>query len=103
MSVLWVGRLLGVFAAWAGCGDRIFPAFVPRVAAPDTADGKPTAFECAVLLNGLFGVVRTGGVETAIAPQQRAEDQLVSTDDEDKEVFHGVSSCKCRFFNFKSF
>ncbi len=43
-----------------------------------------------MLLDGGFGVMRTSGVETAIAPQHRAEHELVEADDEDEEVFHGV-------------
>jgi hypothetical protein len=90
MNVLAFGRFLGVCCASAAFRDGIFATFVPGVATPDAPDRKPTAFECAVLLNGGFGVVRTGGVEAAIAPQQRAEEQLVEADDGDEEVFHAA-------------
>lgn len=68
MNALALGRFLGVGCAVAAFGNGIFAAFMPRVATPNAADGEPTAFECAVLLDGGFCVVRTGGVETAIAP-----------------------------------
>lgn len=63
-------------------------AFMPRIAAPDTADGKPASTQCTVLFDGFTGVMGTGGVKTAIAAQQGTEDKLVTTDDEDQDMFH---------------
>ena len=63
-------------------------AFMPRIAAPDTADGQPASTPCTVLFDRFTGVMGTGGVETAIAAQQGAEDKLVATDEEDQEMFH---------------
>ena len=46
-------------------GDGVVATTSPRVATGETLQGEPSPFEGPVATNGLQGVLRTGGCETA--------------------------------------
>ena len=54
---------------------------MPGMASTYSRKSQPTAFQSAVFLNSLFGVMRAGRVEAAIAAQQQAETALVYVDE----------------------
>ena len=60
--------LLGGLRHWVIAGTA------PGIATQDAADGKIQAFERSVLLDGLKGILRTGGGETASGRRERSDE-----------------------------
>ena len=58
-------------------GNRVYPPFVPGVAAPDTLDTHPAASNGAMGLNGLFGIAGAGRIKSALTAHNRTENQTV--------------------------
>ena len=84
---------------------RVVPAAAPGVAAQDALDGQPAAFEHAVLLDGLDGVLRTGGHVAAARGDERRDADAVHVHrqqhDELDDLLHGCSAFSwmvCRAF-----
>jgi len=68
-----------------GIRHRIVPARVERMTSEDSPDCQPPASKSPVPLNGLYGVLRAGGVEAASARQKRRDDPLVEPYRQDKQ------------------
>ncbi len=67
--------------------------------AQDAPNGQPTSLENAPFLNGFHGIMRTGGLEPALArPQQGRQRDLVQPDGQDEyfpdDFFHGPKVAK---------
>lgn len=67
---------------------QINTTFVPRITAPDAANGEPAAFQCTVLFHSFFGVVRAARIKAAVIAQHGADKQLIAANDQDEQMFH---------------
>ena len=77
--------------------DRVVAAGVEGVAAPEAANGEPTAAQCAEAGHGFQRVLRARGMEAAGGAYQRAERELVEADRAaDQAPHHGVVSAILR-------
>ena len=61
------------------------------MAAAQAADGEAAAFEQAMRLQGFNRVMGAAGIETATRPQQRAQEPLIETDQDDERLGHRVA------------
>src|SRR5690349_23029805 len=85
--------VMRVFAMSAvGRRNRIESAFVPGVTTGNAFEGEPRAFQGAVGVDGLDRVVRARRIETATRSEQRAQRQLVATDQEFQDVAHVLAT-----------
>src|SRR4029077_19973772 len=78
---------------------------VPRMATAEALRRQPATLEDAETQHRLEGVVRTGGIEAAARPQERADGPLVNADQECDEgahraatSFHSASRLACSTF-----
>ena len=58
----------------------------PGMTAQDAANGEPQTFQGTVLLNGLYGILRTRGRIAARRGSERGDKPLVKADGEDKQA-----------------
>ncbi len=58
-------------------GDRVETACIKRVASQEATDSQPRPFRESKSFNGLFGIARTGRVETAVLPEEWAQEQAI--------------------------
>lgn len=66
---------------WGPRRDRIEPPGVPGVTSGDAAKAHQDSTRAAVRLYRLQGVCRAGGIETALASEERAQEALVAPDE----------------------
>lgn len=59
--------------------------FTERMASAYTFEGKPTAFERSIFLNGFYTILRTRRVIPAISPQKWRNEPLVQTNEQQKK------------------
>ena len=71
-----------------GFWDGVETVSPPWVATKNPADGEVEALDGSVLLNGLNGILRAGGSETAGGRRQRGDESLVEADGKDEETAH---------------
>jgi len=48
------------------------------------------SLEKSIFFYGLVGVIRTCGIEAAAAAEHRGKEELVTSDQEESDIFHGV-------------
>lgn len=58
----------------------------PRMTAQDATNGEPQPFKGTVLLDGLYGILRTCGRKAARGGSERGDKLLVKTDGEDEQA-----------------
>lgn len=63
------------------------------MAAEDASDGEVQAFEGAVLAEGLKGILRAGGGETAAGLLEGGDADLIESDQEDKWGYRDLPYC----------
>src|SRR6056297_568007 len=68
--------------------NRIVSVVTPGVAAADTTCCQPAAPQDAMVTNRMDGVARARRVEAAMTAQQRADQQLVAANQEDRDASH---------------
>lgn len=68
---------------------RVQPAFAQWLAACHTLHRQPAAAQVAVYLDGFHGVFRTTRVKAAVLAQQRADETLVATQQQEDGGRHG--------------
>src|SRR3569832_2857632 len=76
-------------------GDRIEPAIVEGMAAPDAFEGEPCAAKRTVLVDGFHAVVRARRIEPAARSEQRTQRELVDPDEASQDVAH-VLATRCQ-------
>lgn len=74
-----------VAVAWSG-RHRVDAAGVTGVAFQNSLERQPTAFQRAVNLDGLYGVLRTAGPETTAWAKQRTNDVLIAAQQADHDT-----------------
>lgn len=73
-------------------GDRIITARMPGMTAQNPARAKITSFHKSVTGDGILGVMRAGGVKTALITDEKTEGVLVDSDQLDSELSQHVKS-----------
>ena len=71
--------------------DRVDAAVVPRVAFQKPAYCKVCAAPGAKTLDGLNGVIRASGKESAMLANPRADQELIDTDEADEKLAHRLN------------
>ena len=71
---------------------RVVAAAAPGMAAQQAADGEVKPFQRTVFLDGLDGVLRTGGSETTGRGKKGGDEALVEADGENEQGFHGLAA-----------
>ena len=64
----------------AGGGHGVYATRVPGMAAAQSSQGEPAAVKDTETIDGLEGVMRARGMETAPGTQKRAQGPLVEAD-----------------------
>jgi len=64
-------------------------AFTERLATKNPLETHPATLECAVFLDGFRCVLGATWGKTAMLAQKRAQYQLISANDGEKNFFHG--------------
>ena len=64
----------------------VIAAATPRVAGEDALEGKPTALEETVFLDGLDAVVGAGGRIATALPDERGQSHLIDADQQNEEL-----------------
>ena len=70
-------------------GNGVVSAAAERMAAADALGGKIPAFCRAVFLHGFYGILRAGWYIAAARRDERADADLVETDEEKEQSAHG--------------
>ena len=76
--------------------SRIEPAVAPGMAAGDAFGGAAGAPQGAVFLDGVDGVLGTGGDVAAVAAKESAEGGAVEKDEVDEEPAHLCGGLVCQ-------
>ena len=79
---------------------RVISTAAPGVATADALDAQPEAFQWAILLDSLQGVLRAGRSVTAGGGRERRDARLVPSYEPNHHLFHSATFC-CKVFKMR--
>lgn len=85
---------------WEALSGWVMPSRVERIAPTDSPNAEYGSLDCAVLLDGQYEILTARGRESAVAPQQRPQEDLITAHRRNQQPARQTHDCSPEGFHF---